>query len=165
MAHATPADLFARLEALGLKHRTVEHPPVFTVEEARETKNALPGAHTKNLFLKDRKDRLFLCVAEAERRADLKSLAQRLGAGRFSFGSAALLLEKLGVTPGSVTPFALMNDAAAEVTPIIDKALLEAEVVNAHPLINTATTAISPEGLLAFLASLGRTPLIFDFEA
>ncbi|MGE3142434.1 MAG: prolyl-tRNA synthetase associated domain-containing protein [Hyphomonadaceae bacterium] len=165
MTPATPGDLFARLDALGLAHRTVRHRPVFTVDEGADLKAALPGGHTKNLFVKDKKGALFLVCALAETQIDLKALSGALGAGRFSFGSASLLQEALGVTPGSVTVFALINDPAARVRLVLDEALFACPLVHFHPLTNTATTAIAPAALLVFLESMGRTPTRVAFDA
>ena len=162
---ATPENLFARLDALGIAHKTQSHAPVFTVEEARLLRDRQPGGHCKNLFLKDKKDRLYLVVAEADRRIDLEALSKTLGAARFSFGDAELLMRTLGITPGAVTPFALINDTAHVVRVIVDKEFLSHEIVNAHPLKNDATTAVKPGGLLAFIRSTGHEPEILDFEA
>ncbi|MET0182074.1 MAG: prolyl-tRNA synthetase associated domain-containing protein [Caulobacterales bacterium] len=151
---ATPADLFARLDALGIRHATTEHRAVVTVEEGADLKENMPGGHTKNLFLKDKKGALFLVCAIAETKIDLNALSKVLGAGRFSFGSAELLYETLGVTPGSVTVFAVVNDEARRVHLILDAALFDHPIVNFHPLTNTATTALAPADLLRFLASL-----------
>jgi Ala-tRNA(Pro) deacylase len=159
------ADLFARLDALGAAHATVRHKPVFTVGESAEVKAMMPGGHTKNLFLKDRKGALFLLCAIAETRIDLNALSKLIGAGRFSFGSGELLQQKLGVPPGSVTLFALINDPALAVTLLLDDALYRRDPVNFHPLSNDATTAISPDGMTRFVASLGRTPIRIAFDA
>ena len=156
---ATPADLFALLDRLGLATETVEHPAVFTVEDSRRLRGELPGGHTKNLFLKDRKGRLFLVTALEGTTIDLKRLHVRIGAaGRLSFGSAEQLGEALGVAPGSVTPFAAMNDRDARVTVVLDEGLMAHGRVHAHPLVNTATTAIAPADLVAFLRATGHTP-------
>jgi len=161
---ATPEELLARLDALGIPHRTYEHPPVFTVAEAVALRGKLPGGHCKSLFLKDRKDGLWLAVMLEDRRIDLKALADRLGAPRFSFGSAALLAEALGVTPGSVTPFALINDKSQRVTVVLDEAMLSHDPLNYHPLDNARTTAIAPADLLAFIAACGHRPRILALE-
>ncbi len=165
MPFATEADLFAFLDARGIAHTTVRHPPVFTVDEGADLKAQMPGGHTKNLFLKDKKGALFLLCAIAETRVDLNAVAKAIGAARFSFGAANLLLEHLGVTPGSVTLFALINDPERRVTLLLDEALLAHDPVNFHPLRNDATTAISPEGMLAFLGALGRAPIRLAFDA
>jgi Ala-tRNA(Pro) deacylase len=158
---ATPDDLFAYLNALGIAHKTVTHPAVFTVEEARELRGAISGGHTKNLFLRDKKGALYLLVAPEDAAIELRALHRVLGAsGRFSFGSAELLHEALGVAPGSVTPFAVINDKQVRVTLVIDAALMAHDMLNFHPLVNTATTSISREGLLQFLAATGHAPRI-----
>lgn len=153
----TEDDLYARFAALGIAHVTHRHRPIFTVEEGRDLKAALPGGHSKNLFLKDKKGRLALLCAKDETRIDLTAFAKLVGAGRFSFGSAELLEATLGVRPGSVTIFSLINDPAATVTLYLDDALLACDPVNFHPLRNDATTAVSPEDLARFVASTGRT--------
>src|ERR687890_1792182 len=154
MPVATPSDLFAYLEKLGIRTETFEHAPVFTVAESRGVKAKIPGGHSKNLFLKDRKDRLFLVVAKDETRIDLKRLHETIGAsGRLSFGSAELLNETLGVEPGSVTPFALINDTAGRVSVILDADLMAFERVNFHPLVSSMTTTIGRDDLRAFLAA------------
>ena len=162
---ATPEDLFAFLDAHAIAHSTLQHPAVFRVDEGHEIKAALPGAHTKNLFLKDAKDQLWLICALGETRIDLKTLPAVIGSARLSFGREPLLYEALGVTPGSVTLFALINDQAHRVRLVLDKALLDHELVNFHPLSNTATTTISRQGMVRFLAELSVRPLIVDFAA
>jgi Ala-tRNA(Pro) deacylase len=158
---ATPAELFAYLDRLGIPHQTVTHPPLFTVEQSRALRGQIPGAHTKNLFLKDKKGALFLVTALEDAVIDLKSLHRRLGAsGRFSFGSADLLRATLGVEPGSVTPFAAFNDTEGRVTVVLDQALLGHETVNCHPLTNTMTTSVSRAGLLKFLTATGHPPRV-----
>jgi Ala-tRNA(Pro) deacylase len=157
-----PDQLFARLEALGIATKTVRHPPVFTVEEARALRGDLPGAHIKNLFLRNKKGEMWLVVAEENRVIDLKALGERLGAGRLSFGSPERLMTYLGVPPGAVTPFALINDREAQVRVVLDEAILAQDPVNCHPLSNEMTTAIAPAGLLAFLEWTGHRPLILD---
>jgi Ala-tRNA(Pro) deacylase len=158
---ATPDELFAYLDRLGIAHKTVQHPPAFRVGEARQLRGQIPGAHTKNLFLRDKKGQAFLVVALEDAAIELKSLHRRLGAtGRFSFGSAALLAERLGVEPGSVTPFAAMNDKALRVAVVLDAAMMAHEVLNFHPLRNTATTTIARDGLVKFLESTGHYPRI-----
>jgi Ala-tRNA(Pro) deacylase len=161
-----PEDLFARLAELGIEIRTYHHPAVFTVDESAPVKAAIPGAHSKNLFLKDRKGRLFLVVALDRTQIDLKRLHDAIGsAGRLSFGAAGLLREVLGVEPGSVTPFAAMNDTHQRVTVVLDAALMRHPVVNFHPLRNTMTTGLAREDLIAFLWATGHDPLIRDLPA
>ena len=161
---ASEADLFAFLDAHGVAHHTHRHARVFRVDEGHEIKAALPGGHTKNLFLKDAKGQLWLVSALQHARIDLKALPRAIGSAKLSFGSAALLEAALGVTPGSVTAFSLINDTGRRVRFVLDAGLAEADPVNFHPLVNTATTAISQAGFRAFLAALGVTPLIVDFE-
>jgi Ala-tRNA(Pro) deacylase len=162
---ATPEDLFARFDELGIAHHTVRHRPVFTVEEGADIKAHMPGGHTKNLFLKDKKGALFLISAIAETRIDLNAVSKRIGAGRFSFGSAELLAAHLGVTPGSVTVYSVINDPEQNVRLILDAALFAHDPVNFHPLRNDATTAVSPADLLKFLRALGRDPMRIGFDA
>jgi Ala-tRNA(Pro) deacylase len=158
------AELFAFLDAHGVAHRTVEHPRVFRVEEGREIKAALPGGHSKNLFLKDAKGRLWLVCALGDTRVDLKRLHHAIGAARLSFGSPELMTEVLGVEPGSVTVFALLNDRERRVSLVLDRALTLADPVNFHPLSNNATTAVSQAGLQAFLRALNVSAPMVDFS-
>ena len=158
--------VFAALDALEAPHRTLEHPPIFTVEEGRKLRIAMEGASSKNLFLVDRNKALTLIVAHGERRADLKGLAKALGAaGRYSFGKPELLEEALGVTPGSVCVFALLNDPDRRVATVaVDIGLLAARPVWAHPLDNAASTAIAPEDMIRFIRAQGREPVLVDIE-
>jgi Ala-tRNA(Pro) deacylase len=158
------ADLLAFFDAHGIAHSTLDHAPVFRVEEGREIKAAMPGGHTKNLFLKDAKGQLWLVSALGDSAIDLKRLHTAIGSARLSFGNAELMQQTLGVTPGSVTLFGLINDRERRVRLVLDAALLEHDPVNFHPLSNDATTAVSREGLLAFLAALGIEPLVVDFS-
>ena len=160
----TRADLLARLEALGIPAVTHEHPPVFTVAESESIKAALPGGHSKNLFVKGKGEVLWLISAHAETRIDLNATAKHLGAGRFSFGSPQLLEQTLGVAPGSVTAFALANDPEGRVRFALDAALLAFDLVNFHPLRNDATTAISSGDLLRFVRACGHEPVILAFD-
>ena len=159
----TPTELTDYLARLGIAATTVEHAPVFTVEEAQALRGTVPGAHTKNLFLKDRKDRLFLVVAPEDAALELKQLHNLIGAsGRLSFGKPDLLMETLGVTPGSVTAFGVINDAGRRVTLVLDASLARSDVINCHPLVNTATTTIATADLMKFLRATGHEPLIVD---
>jgi Ala-tRNA(Pro) deacylase len=158
---ATPADLFAYLDTLGIAHATVSHAAAFTVEDARALRGTVSGGHTKNLFLRDKKGVPYLVVADEEAEIELRALHRLLGAtGRFSFGSAELMGELLGVTPGSVTPFAAINDTGRRVTVVLDAAMMAHAALNFHPLVNTATTTISREGLVKFLDATGHPPRI-----
>jgi Ala-tRNA(Pro) deacylase len=157
---ATPDEILAVLADIGVATSTISHEAAFTVAESQALARDLPGAHTKNLFVKDKKGRLFLVVAEQSRRIDLKRLHEAIGAsGRLSFGTAEQLMTHLGVTPGSVTALAVINDKARAVTVVLDAAMMESEVINCHPLINTMTTSLSREGLLAFFAATGHAPM------
>ena len=157
---ATPEDLFAFLDRLAIPHPTVSHEPLFTVEQSLSLRDRVPGGHSKNLFLKDTRGSLHLIVLLEHARIDLKALPRLLGCGRLSFGSADLLREVLGVEPGSVTPFALINDRTHRVTPVFDAAMLEHPLLNFHPLVNTMTTSIARDDLLKFAAATGHSPLI-----
>lgn len=158
---ATPNQLFAYLDSLGIAHTTVKHPPLFTVEQSRALRGKIPGGHTKNLFLRDKKYALYLVVALEDADIELKSLHRLLGAtGRFSFGSSDLLREVWGVEPGSVTPFGAINDKECRVTVVLDAAMMEHAILNYHPLVNTMTTAIKREDLIKFLESTGHIPRI-----
>jgi Ala-tRNA(Pro) deacylase len=158
---ASPDELFAYLDSLGIAHESVSHQPLFTVEESRALRGKIPGVHTKNLFLRDKKGTVFLVVTLEDAAIELRSLHRLLGAsGRFSFGSADLMRELIGVEPGSVTPFAAINDKGSRVTVVLDVALMAHAVLNFHPLVNTATTTISREGLVKFLEATGHTPRI-----
>ena len=161
----TRADLFAFLDAHGVAHSTLDHPPVFRVEEGLEIKAAMPGGHTKNLFLKDARGQLWLISALGETVIDLKRLHHVIGSGRLSFGPEAMMVETLGVRPGSVTALGLINDAERRIRFVLDAALAKSDPVNFHPLGNDATTALSQDGFRAFLAALGVEPMIVDFEA
>ena len=163
---ATPDELFAYLGGLGIAHKTVRHPPLFTVEESQALRGKIPGAHTKNLFLRDKKGTVFLVVTLEDAVIELRSLHRLLGAsGRFSFGSADLMRELIGVEPGSVTPFAVINDKFSRVTVVLDSAMMAHAVLNFHPLVNTGTTTISREGLLKFLEATEHKPRIEPVSA
>lgn len=161
----TRADLMALLDSLGVETVTHDHPAVFRVGEGEEIKAAIPGAHSKNLFLKDAKGQLWLISAADRTVIDLKRLHHVIGSARLSFGAAELMQETLGVTPGSVTAFGLINDTAHRVRFVLDRVLAEAPRVNFHPLTNTATTGIDQAGFRRFLAAVGVTPMVVDFEA
>jgi len=150
------APLFARLDRLGIETATVEHAAVFTVEEASATYAAIPGVHCKNLFMKDAKGALFLVVCPHDREIAVNQLHKRIGCKRLSFGKPELLMEVLGVAPGSVTPFALINDTERRVNVILDAEMMAAEAANYHPLVNTATTSIKTADLRRFLDDLGH---------
>lgn len=162
---ATPETLFAALDALGIAHPTVSHAALFTVEQSRALRGSIPGAHTKNLFLRDRRETMFLVTTLEDAAIDLKTLPGRIGSGRLSFGSADRLRAHLGIEPGSVSPLAAINDEACRVNVILDAALMEHEVINVHPLTNTMTTALRREDLVRFLGSRGHPPRILAVSA
>ena len=159
---ATRDDLLARLDALGIATKTIDHAPVFTVEEARALRGEIPGGHCKNLFLKDEKGAIYLIICLEDARVDLKAAPSRIGSRRLTFGKPELLMEILGVEPGSVTPFGLINDTAARATVILDAVMMEQEWLNYHPLRNDATTTIRAIDLLAFIRATGHEPRIIQ---
>jgi Ala-tRNA(Pro) deacylase len=161
---ALPEDLFSCLEGLDIQTATHTHAPVYTVNEAKTVRGGLPGGHSKNLFLKDKKGALWLVVAEEDLAINMKGLRRSIGAAQLSFGRPELLLETLGIEPGSVTPFAVINDHERLVTVVLDSALLTHDPLNFHPLTNAATTSISPDDLIAFLRAEGHDPLILDLS-
>jgi Ala-tRNA(Pro) deacylase len=159
------AQLIDFLAGHGIAQTTYDHPPVFRVEDGPELKARIPGGHTKNLFLKDAKDQLWLISALAETAIDLKTLPKVIGSARLSFGSEERLVAALGVRPGSVTALALVNDPEHKVRFVLDAALLAEASVNFHPLSNDATTNLATPAFLDFLKAVGRTPMIVDFAA
>jgi len=162
----TPAELFADLEDLDIEVATVSHPPLFTVADSQALRGEIPGGHTKNLFLKDKKDNFFLVTVEEEAEVDLKQIHHVIGAAsRVSFGKPEALMEFLGVIPGAVTAFGLINDEKARVRFVIDSALLEHGTINAHPLTNEATTSIAADDLLRFARATGHEPAILKVSA
>ena len=158
---ASPEDLFAYLVALGVETTTVDHPALHTVEDSQALRGDIPGGHTKNLFVKDKKGRLFLLVLGEEAVVDLKRVHEKIGAqGRVSFGSAELLEEAWGVKPGAVTPFGAINDKGGRVQVVLDAALMRYERLNFHPLVYTRTTGLKSADLVKFLRATGHEPLI-----
>lgn len=156
----TESKLYADLESLGIAWTALEHEAVFTVEESEAIHAALPGAHTKNLFLKDSGGAFFLVTVDHAVRVDLKALAPVIGAKKLSFGKAEDMEALLGVTPGAVTPLAAMNDTAGTVRVVLDERLAAADTVNVHPLRNTATIGLSGADLMRALAHWGHPPQI-----
>ena len=162
----TPESLLARLAALGIEARTTQHPAVFTVAESQALRGQLPGGHAKNLFLKPKAGAFLLAVLQEDRQVSVNALGRAAGLGRVSFGTAEELRATLGVEPGSVTPFGLVNAGPGAVSVVFDQALMrDHEWVNFHPLTNTATTTIRPAELLRFLESLGHRPTLLDLDA
>ena len=162
----TPEELFAFLQELGIGVRTVSHPPLFTVADSQALRGEIPGGHTKNLFLKDKKDNFFLITVGEEAEVDLKQIHHVIGAAsRVSFGKPEALMEHLGVIPGAVTAFGLINDEKGAVKFVIDDALMEHETINAHPLTNEATTSIAAGDMLRFARATGHEPAILKVSA
>lgn len=158
-----PDDLFKLLQGLGIPYSLHHHPPIFTVAEGEHLKSAIPGVHCRNLFLRDKKENHFLVVAANDTSVDLKMLEETLGCARLSFGSAERLWKVLGIRPGSVCPFTLINDTDRIVHVVLDKAMMEAEIVNYHPLDNAMTIGLSPDDLLRFIAHTGHDYRILAF--
>jgi len=162
----TSDELLAYLDSLAIATTTVEHPPLHTVEESQALRGDIPGGHVKNLFVKDKKSRLFLLVLGEETPVDLKRIHERIGAqGRVSFGSAELLEAVWGVRPGAVTPFGAINDAASQVTVVLDAGMMKHQRLNFHPLVNTRTTGLASADLLKFLRATGHEPAIVALSA
>jgi Ala-tRNA(Pro) deacylase len=159
-------DLLAFLAGLGIETTTRDHPPLFTVEESRSLRGEIPGGHTKNLFLKDKKDNVFLLTVGEDAEVDLKTIHTRIGgSGRVSFGKPELLWELLGVRPGAVTIFGLINDTGGRVTAFLDEDLMRNAVVNGHPLTNEATTSIRRDDLLTFVEATGHAANVLKLTA
>lgn len=160
---ATSDELIAYLDSLGIATTTVEHPPLHTVEDSQALRGDIAGGHVKNLFVKDKKSRLFLLVLGEETRVDLKRVHEKIGAqGRVSFGSAELLMEVWGVKPGAVTPFGAINDRQGRVTVALDATMMRCERLNFHPLVNTRTTGLASPDIVKFLRATGHEPLIVE---
>lgn len=162
----TRTELMAYLDGLGIETKTVDHPPLFTVEQSQALRGEIAGAHTKNLFVKDKKGRYFLLTVGEDAEVDLKIVHQRIGAsGRVSFGKPDALWDLLGVQPGAVTAFGVFNDTGGQVTLVLDAALMQNDIVNCHPLTNEATTTIASRDLVRFAEATGHSPLILNLVA
>lgn len=160
----TPGALLAVLDNLGIFYNIYNHPPIFTVAEGTHLKEAIPGLHCRNLFLRDKKEVMYLAVVANDTKVDLKNLEKLLGSARLSFGSPERLWTHLGITPGSVCPFAAINDKNHEVTVILDEYMMRADTVCYHPLDNAQTIGLSPADLLKFFAHTGHAPKILDLS-
>lgn len=158
----TPEDLFALLQSLDIQYDCHNHEATFTVEQSDKLKADIPGVHCRNLYLRDKKKKNFLIVAANETEVDMKTLQEKLGCGRLSFGSADRLWEFLGIRPGSVCPFTVVNDPEHHVQVVLDADMMKGDLVNYHPLDNTMTIGITPDDLLKFFAHTGHSPLILD---
>ncbi len=162
----TDRDLFRFLDDLGIAHSTKEHAPVFTVAESVALRDEIPGGHTKNLFVKDKKDNYFLMTVEEHATVDLKTVHSLIGAAsRVSFGRPEKLMEYLGVIPGAVTAFGAINDTEGKVKIIVDADLMAFDTINGHPLRNDATTSIASKDLLRFIEATGHAPLVLKVTA
>ena len=159
----TQEALLNRLTELGIDAPTVQHRPIYTVEDGEKVLEGMPGGRCKSLFLRDKKSALWLVIMLGEDRLDTGTLQKTLGAARLSFGNPGLMLSVLGVEPGSVTPFAVINSTAMAVQVVLQRRMMAMDLLNYHPLRNNATTTISPAGLLKFLSAVGHDPLIIDF--
>ena len=165
-APKTREDLLAFLDSLGIAHTTKDHAPVFTVAESVALRDEIPGGHTKNLFVKDKKDNFFLLMVEENASVDLKTVHTLIGAAsKVSFGKPEKLMEYLGVIPGAVTAFGAINDTGNNVTFILDADLMENDIINCHPLNNDATTSIGRDDLLRFMEATGHAPLVLKVTA
>jgi Ala-tRNA(Pro) deacylase len=161
---ATPDDLFAHLDSLGIAHTTITHPAAVTVEDLEPHVAHLPGVTVKNLFLCDAKKRMWLVVVPHGRVINLKALPDRIGSARLSFGSADRLMRVLGVRPGAVTPYAVINDTGHQVQVVLDAWMMRQPLINAHPLVNTMTTTVPSADLMKFITACGHRPRLVDLE-
>lgn len=158
----SPEQLLTRLNELGIDSQTIDHPPVYTVEEAQQLNAKLPGSNIKNLFLRNKKEEMWLVVVEQNKRVDLKKLGEKLGAGKLSFGSPERLMRYLGVFPGAVTPFSVINDLEGKVQLVLDRDLQKEERINAHPLVNHKTTNLAFADLVRFLENCRHKPIYME---
>ena len=156
--------LFDRFDALNIKTTTHRHAPAFTVEDARQMRGKIPGGHCKNLFLKDKKGALWLIVCLEDARINLKTAPAKIGSARLSFGKPELLMETMGLVPGSVSPFGLINDEANAVNVVLEQKMMQNEQLNYHPLSNDATTTIATDDLVRFIKSCGHRVQIVDLD-
>jgi Ala-tRNA(Pro) deacylase len=162
----TETDLHAFLADMGIDATTARHPPLFTVADSQALRGNIAGAHTKNLFLKDKKDNFFLVTVDEDAEVDLKQVHHLIGAAsRVSFGRPEMLMELLGVIPGAVTVFGLINDTGARVKVVLDERLMDNDIINAHPLTNEATTSIRSSDLVRFIKAPGHDPVILKVTA
>ena len=161
--HPSEAKVYEALDSLGIPYTRHEHPPVFTVEQAERHWTDISGAHCKNLFLRNKKgNRHYLVILPSIKQADLRQLNARLNEDRLSFGSAERLRKYLGLEPGSVSPFGLINDSRKAVSVIVDLDLRRAGRVNFHPNVNTVTVGIDMADFERFLAWTGNEIRFFE---
>ena len=163
---ASESDLLCLFEHLNIETNTTYHAPMYTVEESQALRGELQGGHCKSLFLKDKKHNFLLVVMSEDQRLDIKALSQSslLNVGRLSFASADRMVDMLGVTPGSVTPFSLVNVTNKELSVVLDAGMLKHDYLNYHPLHNEATTTILKDDLLKFINHFGFSPIVIDFD-
>lgn len=160
----TCGDLIHYLDGLGIEYAVFDHDPIFTVEEGAHLKADIPGVHCRNLFMRDKKKNNYLLTLANETEVDLKKLSDVLSIGRLSFGSAERLWEHLGIRPGSVNPFCIMNDPDNDVTFFLDASMMAADIVNYHPMDNAKTIGLSSADLIKFIESLGHNYTIVDLS-
>ena len=161
----SPEELMARLTNWGIDYTLYHHKAVFTVAESEEVDAQIAGTHCRNLFLRDKKKNNFLVVLQNATDVDIKKLEPLIGASKLSFGSADRLWDYLGVRPGSVCPYSIINDTGNQVKICLDKSMMETEIVNYHPLLNTMTIGVKPADLIRFIEKCGHVPHIVDFSA
>ena len=159
---ASDKNLFDQFAVLGIETTTVRHSPMFTVKDGEKELVDVPGGHCKTLFLKDKNENLWLVVMLGKIRLDMKSLQKKLGSSRLSFAKPDLMWEVLGVEPGAVTPFVILNESARNIKVVLDKKMMKEKLLNYHPLRNDATTTISASDLLKFIYAMEHKPIILD---
>lgn len=160
----TAESICSLLDEFGLSYQRYYHEPIMTVADGEHLRDIMPGMHTRNMFLKDKLGLLVLVTLPDNMPIDLKKMSKLLECKRFSFGSPALLLDVLGVTPGSVTPLSIFNDQKKKVRLVLDKTMMSAEIINVHPLINTQTIGLRPADFLKLLAKFDIKPHIVDLN-
>ena len=159
---ASDKNLFDQFAVLGIETTTVRHSPMFTVKDGEKELVDIPGGHCKTLFLKDKNQNLWLVVMLGKIRLDMKSLQKKLGSSRLSFAKPDLMWEVLGVEPGAVTPFVILNESARNIKVVLDKKMMKEKLLNYHPLRNDATTTISASDLLKFIYAMEHKPIVLD---
>lgn len=161
----SPEQLLSVLEGLGINYSLHHHRAVFTVAESEEVDAQIPGTHCRNLFLRDDKKNNFLVVLQNATEVDIKKLPALIGSHKkLSFGSADRLWDYLGVRPGSVCPYSIINDTEKQVKIILDKSMMETDIVNYHPLLNTMTIGVKPADLIRFIENCGHVAHIVDLS-
>jgi len=161
---ASPQDIFNALDALSIKHSTINHPPMRTVDDSRAHRNGVPGGYSKNLFLRNKKGAMVLLTLCEDRMVDLKAFGSTLAMGKPSFASHQRLMHYLGVIPGAVTPLAVINDKSKQVKVVLDAVLLQKDPLHFHPCDNSMTTTLSSADLLKFIREYHSEPMLIDFD-